>query len=288
MARDPNPATRNPDYLAEELLDDELMKLDRNACSNLRSPFEETFQQRMQTPGASVFLVVTARTKHIDSTLEADLDRGVRQVVILGAGFDTRAYRMSDRHPSVRFFEVDSPATQETKKQRVAHALSELPAQVVYVPIDFQTQSLEEQLSGAGFQADQPTFFVWEGVTMYLTEEAVNATLEFVGRHTAHGSSIIFDYALASVINGTYPGPPAQQAAAKRALENLAAMGEPWLFGAPDEGAKELVERHGFELVSDLRFRPLFEQYLTVELADRALGKGVGRGGIAYARLPGQ
>ena len=99
-----------------------------------------------------------------------------------------------------RFFEVDHPATQEDKKQRVIRLLGSLPRNVVYVPVDFERESLRTRLSEAGFRADAPAFFVWEGVSMYLTAEAVDATLDYIARGTASGSSIIFDYVPAGVI----------------------------------------------------------------------------------------
>jgi methyltransferase (TIGR00027 family) len=205
-ARDPNPETRNPDYLAEKLLDEELTAL-VPACADLKRPFEEVLAEYQQRRARSFFAVI-ARTKHIDQSLQASLAEGVRQVVILGAGFDSRAYRMGPDHKDVRFFEVDSPATQEDKKQRVIRVFGSLPPNVVYVPVDFETQSLRTRLSEAGFQAGDPAFFVWEGVTMYLNAEAIDATLDYIARGTAPGSSIIFDYIPASVIDGTSSEPP--------------------------------------------------------------------------------
>ena len=280
-ARDPNPETRNPDYLAEKLLDAELMAL-VPACADLKRPFEELLAEYTQQRARGVFAVV-ARTKHIDQSLQANLADGVWQVVILGAGLDSRAYRMGPDYKGVRFFEVDSPATQEDKKQRIVRLLGSLPGNVVYVPVDFETQTLEARLSEAGFQAGEPAFFVWEGVTMYLNAEAVDATLNYIGRGTAPGSSIIFDYVPAGVIDGTSPEPPAVR---KRRLSMLERFGEPWLFGVPDGGIGDLAGKHGLELVSNLRIRELWDRYLRAGTADAILGDADPDGGVALARVP--
>jgi methyltransferase (TIGR00027 family) len=224
---------------------------------------------------------MVVRTRHIDAALEASLARGVEQVVILGAGLDSRAYRMRDEHPAVRFFEVDSPATQQKKKERVEQLFGSLPTQVVYVPVDFETQSLEERLAEAGLSAEEPSIFVWEGVTMYLNAEAVDSTLTFVAKSPA-GSEIVFDYVYAGVIDGTYPEPPPARA---RRLARLEALGEPWLFGIPKGRTAEFIKQRGLELVSDFPVGELFEKYLGPEVVagvarqDRGLGMAVARVG---------
>jgi methyltransferase (TIGR00027 family) len=123
---------------------------------------------------------------------------GHAQYVILGAGLDSFAWRRPDLLGSVRVFEVDHPASQAWKRQRAA-ALG-LPASpaVVYVPIDFEVQTLHEGLAGAGFVWSQPAFFSWLGVTMYLTADAIEATLRTVTR-CAPGSEIVFTYGRADV-----------------------------------------------------------------------------------------
>lgn len=280
-ARDPNPDTRNPDYLAEELLDPELMTL-VPACADLQRPFEDVWAEYVKR-GVRGFFAVVARTRHIDRSLQASLAEGVRQVVILGAGLDSRAYRMGPDHSGVRFFEVDLPATQEDKKQRVVRVLGSLPRNVVYVPVDFERESLRTRLSEAGFREDAPAFFVWEGVSMYLTAEAVDATLDYIARGTASDSSIIFDYVPAGVIDGTSTEPPAVRA---RRLEMLKRFGEPWLFGVPDGGIGDLVGKHGLELVSNLTIRELWNRYLRPGTADAVLGDADPEGGVALARVP--
>ena len=102
--------------------------------------------------------------------------KGVRQILVLGAGLDTFAYRLEPT-PSLRVFELDHPATQAEKRQRLARARTPEPAHVAYVAHDFEDGSMAPALKGAGFDTDTRTFIVWLGVTPYLTEEAVFATL---------------------------------------------------------------------------------------------------------------
>ena len=282
-AHDPNPQTRNPDHLAEKLLDAELLELVPSACRDVARPFEEVRQERLRNPTAAPFFGTVSRTKHIDATLTAGLDAGAKQVVILGAGFDTRAYRLGEGREGVRFFEVDSPATQADKKQRIRRIFGALPRSVVYVSVDFETQSIEERLLAAGFQREVPSFFVWEGVTMYLSAEAIEATLQSVRQLASPGSGLIFNYILASVIEGTYPEPEAVKTMRRKRFK---AWGEPWLFGIAEGGTKDLLAPHGFELVSDLGQPELFREYLGPAAATEILGDQRGISRIVHARVP--
>jgi methyltransferase (TIGR00027 family) len=117
-----------------------------------------------------------ARTRLIDDYVSISLDNSVDQVVILGAGFDCRAYRITGIE-TTHVFEVDHPATLSKKKDGVRRIFGALPKHVVYVDVDFNTESLGQVLYDSGFKANQRSFFIWEGVTNYLTERAVDSTL---------------------------------------------------------------------------------------------------------------
>src|SRR5581483_8650226 len=125
---------------------------------------------------ASNVRMMIIRTRFIDEALERAVKSGVAQVVILGAGFDSHAYRCGNLLKEVKVFEVDRPATQALKKERVRDAIGEPPSNLAYVPIDFQHEELLEVLLRHGYDPQQRTFFVLEGVTMYLPEEAVRKT----------------------------------------------------------------------------------------------------------------
>jgi methyltransferase (TIGR00027 family) len=132
------------------------------------------------------------RTTAIDRALTEALEAGVLQVVLLGAGLDARPYRMPGLSKAV-VFEVDHPSTQRMKKERCA-GLKVEARELVYVSVDFARDSLDQALEGAGHRRDQPSFWIWEGVTMYLPPEATRATLEVVGARSAPGSRVAVTY----------------------------------------------------------------------------------------------
>jgi methyltransferase (TIGR00027 family) len=238
-SKNPDPKLRNPDYLAIKFLGPrerailpeypmDALDLDYAAAlKRIPNPYNVTVQ---------VF-----RTKAFDSALLDALHAGARQVVVLGAGFDSRGYRFQPQLRGVRFMEVDSGPTQEYKKQRVKEVLGAIPSNVLYVPMDFTKDSLLEQLVKAGYSQQQKTFFLWEGVVVYLPESAVKDTLHFVRDHAAPGSRIAFDYIPRS--NPDVHNPKSQ----------WARWGEPWIFGFPDGGAADFVQGEGLRVLSDTR-----------------------------------
>src|SRR5271167_3027992 len=121
-------------------------------------------------------MFIAVRTRFAEDALAAAVERGVTQLVILGAGLDTYAYRtkLGDR---LRIFEVDHPATQAWKRQRLAEESIALPPALTFAPVDFERQTLDDGLRAAGFDPTQPSFFTWLGTVVYLSEPAIDATL---------------------------------------------------------------------------------------------------------------
>jgi methyltransferase (TIGR00027 family) len=144
-----------------------------------------------RTHGALTFIV--CRCRYFDDYLQQCLQAGTTQVVILGAGLDSRAYRGGLLSGGVKTFEVDHPATQASKLRRLKKVLTTIPTYVTYVPIDFNDETLDKLLV-CGFDPSLKTLYVWEGVTQYLRPEAVDGTLDWVRAHAAPGSAVIFDY----------------------------------------------------------------------------------------------
>jgi methyltransferase (TIGR00027 family) len=188
-----------------------------------------------------------------DALADAVATAGTRQVVILGAGLDTLAYR--NPHPDLRVFEVDHPDTQAWKRKRLADAGIGVPETVVYCPVDFGEQTLDAGLAGSGFDPGAPSFFVWLGVVPYLTRDLVLATLRFVARLSAR-SEIVFDY------NQPPSALPSERRPMLAALaEAMAERGEPWRsFFTPDEIAADLAGA-GFDTVRDLGWPECLERY---------------------------
>ncbi|MDR1492393.1 MAG: SAM-dependent methyltransferase [Planctomycetaceae bacterium] len=138
--------------------------------------------------------LVIVRTRFFDDAMKKAIHDGVEQFVILGAGFDSRAYRLFSPDMKLSVFEVDFPATQNRKKEIMKNIQGFPFSHVRYVPVDFTQDLLEESLKKYGYQKTLKTFFLWEGVSFYLTEEAVRNTLTFIAEHSIPGSSVLFDY----------------------------------------------------------------------------------------------
>lgn len=137
-------------------------------------------------------LFIAVRTRFAEESLAAAVAHGVRQLVVLGAGLDTYAYRTS-LGGRLRMFEVDHPATQAWKRRRLAEAGIPVPRALTFAPVDFERETLADGLSAAGFDPAQQTFFSWLGVVPYLTEQAVFSTLGFTAGLPG-GAHVVFDY----------------------------------------------------------------------------------------------
>jgi methyltransferase (TIGR00027 family) len=212
-----------------------------------------------EAEGLSAFFYVNARTRHIDARLDEAAAQGCTQVVVLGSGFDSRAYRFHDSHPKLRFFEVDLPTTIDLKKERVTRMLGTLPNYVSYAPIDFNTESLEEVLGKAGYDPARKTFFILEGVTMYVNDAGNRATLRFVSQHSRSGSLLVYDYVLRRVIDGDY----ADLYGARSSAEGVARMGEPFVTGWTPQQAAAFAQESGLTVLDDLGPEELTRRYLT-------------------------
>lgn len=138
-------------------------------------------------------LFVAARSRFAEDSLARAVERGVCQAVILGAGLDTFSLRNPRAAQGLRVFEVDHPATQAWKRQRLAAAGLAVPPTLTFAPIDLERQDLASGLAAAGFQSDQPAFFHWLGVVPYLPRMAVTSTLQAIAR--VPGAEVVFDYA---------------------------------------------------------------------------------------------
>jgi methyltransferase (TIGR00027 family) len=186
-----------------------------------------------------------ARTRFIDDAIRAAVDRGIEQLVILGAGFDSRAYRM-DALESVSVFEVDHPSTFARKQDILRRALPDFPSGVRFVATDFHGTDLKLAMNAAGYSKQAPTFILWEGVTPYLSEAAVDATLRWCAT-AATESELLFTYVHRAVIDD-----PRAFAGTKRLFATLKAAGEEWKFGIdPTELAGFLSDR-GLRLEQDI------------------------------------
>ncbi|MGY4099853.1 class I SAM-dependent methyltransferase [Nocardia sp. R16R-3T] len=199
-------------------------------------------------------LFLAARARFAEDTVADAVAAGTRQVVILGAGLDTFAYR--NPHPEVRVFEVDHPDTQRWKRQRLDAAGIVIPASLTFAPIDFESQTLAAGLAAVGFDRSRPAVFIWLGVVMYLTRDTILDTLRFVAGQ-ATPVRLVFDY-LYPASASTSEEMDQRTARADR----VAAIGEPWLsFFTADEIAN-ILRNTGFDQVDDRDAPNLIAGYL--------------------------
>jgi len=193
-------------------------------------------------PGARTSAI--ARTKLIDDALRDALQEGIQQVVILGAGFDCRAYRLEALR-NVKVFEVDHPSTLAKKVEILAEVLPEIPKTVRFAETDFNRRPLKNVLTEVGFEPSLRTVFLWEGVTNYLTEEAVDSVIRYVATCCA-SSRIIFTYVDGGLLDGSV-----RFEGGERLLRDVEKLGEPWTFGIVPGELAEFLRRRGLRLERD-------------------------------------
>lgn len=200
---------------------------------------------------------VALRVRFIDDCIIASINNGVRQIVILGAGYDTRAYRYPVTDNQINVFEVDLPETQKVKIKKVKNFFGALPHHVTYCQINFETDRLDTVLFKAGYQPDKRTLFIWEGVSYYVSGETIDHTLSFITDNACKDSSIVFDYIFRNVIDGR-----CNLKIAKKILKQHIRKGEPLIFGIHEGRATEFLIDRGFSHAEDYSSQNLEAIYL--------------------------
>jgi methyltransferase (TIGR00027 family) len=209
---------------------------------------------KIKGPDVVGYLVV--RCRYIDDYLASCIEGGIGQLVILGAGFDSRAYRFDGLKGRVKVFEVDHPATQQVKREKLIKIFGGIPDGVVLVPVDFNTQKLEDRLRESGYDDRLKTLFILEGVVYYISLEAVDGTLAFIAGHSGPGSSVIFDYTETAVVDGTY-----RRSEISSMRRYKAVSGEEIIFGIDRSHIKEFLENRGFDHVANVTGDDLHRMY---------------------------
>jgi methyltransferase (TIGR00027 family) len=203
---------------------------------------------------------VLARTKLIDSVFTDALAAHFAQIVLLGAGFDTRALRFAGQNRGTKVFELDIPTTQQPKIEILRKKNIHLPPELIFAPIDFDREDIFDVLLKAGYQPGKKSLFIWEGVTMYLTSQAVDSTLNFIRSSAAAGSRLVFDYIYASVLRreNRYYGE-------QEIFETVSRAGEGWTFGLEDGEIEHFLAERGFEMLANYTPPHLEKLYLSRE-----------------------
>ena len=227
-------------------------------------PIRDVVEGQIERRFAGHQYYVIARTRYFDDFLQQRLAGGAEQLVILGAGYDSRPYRFADQLNGVQVFEVDHPATSTAKQAKIRAVIGKIPANVTYVAVDFTVDKLADKLQGSGYRTTRPTVFLWEGVTPYLDLAAVDEVLGFVTATAAAGSAIVFDYILRSVVDGT-----CELRGAANEFAKMSRTSEPLTFGIDEGQAPAFLASRGFENVVDVGSEELTARYFDPHGAGR-------------------
>ena len=212
------------------------------------------------TPGMYGYML--ARTAFFDNVFIDALNKNIPQIVLLGAGYDTRAYRYAKLNNTTKIIELDIATTQNRKMKCLKKAQIEIPKHATLVPINFNKELLKDVLEKAGYENNEKTLFIWEGVSYYLEPESVDATLEFVNNSSHNESVIAFDYAISiseENIDNYYGAKEFAQTWMKHR------SGEPFKFAIDEGKIESFLEQRGLKIVNHLDNREIEKTFLLNE-----------------------
>ena len=235
-SKDDRTELKGPDDLAEIFLNDEAKRILHDGDSR-----KWAVQNLVKSPLYGYFI---ARTAFMDSIFLDACENDIPQIVFLGAGYDTRAYRFIDKLKNTKIFELDIETTQRRKREALQKNGVTIPGSLSFVPINFKTENIYDVLSKAGYDDGGKTLFIWEGVTYYLTRGEVEKTLRFVREYSAAGSLLCFDY-MTTKLESFNPS-------------------EPFRFWDKREGMEELLANFGIKMVEHLDSTEMKKRYLTL------------------------
>lgn len=214
--------------------------------------------EKLLGPIQPVFAEVLGRARYTEDLLDEAIKNGVDQYVLLGAGLDSFALRRKDLEATLKVYELDHPASQESKKKRLRKLGLDLPSNVEFVSIDFDKESLADGLKRSLYSNGRRAFFSWLGTTPYLTRDAVFQSLRFVASMAVAGSEIVFDYMIPKKFV------PADDIPSVEALErSVRRLGEPFVSAFDPNVFPQDVCTLGFELVEQLSPKQISERYFT-------------------------
>lgn len=213
-------------------------------------------------PGLSSSIM--ARVRYFDDFVKEAIENGMEQLVILGAGYDTRAYRIEELKENIKVFEVDHPNTQSFKIKKIKEIFGSSPDHVVYVPVDFETEKFDKKILNKGHVSSKKTLFVLEGLVMYIPPKAVAEIFLFIAQNSGKGSGIIFDYYPQSVVDGT-----CKLEVGQNIRNHLIEIGEPLQFGIEEEEMEDYLVEFGFSNVKNITSEDYKKAYFHGKNKDR-------------------
>lgn len=204
-----------------------------------------------------VIVEILIRARYAEDQLSKAVERGVRQYVLLGAGLDSFAWRHPAWSEGMRVFEVDHPATQETKRHRLAELGLAIPDYLEFAPVDFERETVADCLARSSFARDRTAFFNWMGTVPYLTREAVFNTLNSLASFACPGSEIVFEY---TIPLGFFD--PQARKAHEKGQRYVSRRGEPWIFFADPRQLPGEIEQCGYQVIENVSPTEMEERYL--------------------------
>ncbi len=205
-----------------------------------------------------IYEYVIARTKYIDAAFQQALGDRFDQVLIFGAGFDTRAIRFHELNKNTQIYELDVPTTQQAKIGQYKKRGVKVPTELHTIAIDFDKESLPEKLDEAGFQKGKHTFFLMEGLLMYLQPTSVAQTFQTIQKYAGKGSLIVFDYVQAIAINKE-----GRSFGEAEIIDMVSGVGESWFFGMEKGQVEQFLAKYGMRVVDQKDANALEKTYFT-------------------------
>jgi len=234
------------------------------------------FKKRFFPPG--MYEYVIARTKFIDAVFQGAIANDFDQILIFGAGFDSRGIRFQGLNQKTVFFELDAPVTQRSKIDQLKKRGVVINPSIVFISIDFNKESLKDKLSEYGFDRNKKSLFILEGLTMYLDSEAIDNTFNIINEFAGAGSEIVFDYVYSSVLRGEnlYYGE-------SEVFKGVKKENEPWSFGIEKGELGLFLENKNLQLIRSLTSEDLEREFFKDEDGN-IIGKVNGTHCISYVR----
>ena len=219
--------------------------------------FRKFFTNRFPS---GMYEYVIARTKFIDSVFQNAISNEFDQILIFGAGFDSRGIRFADLNKKTIIFELDAPVTQEAKIDQLKKRGIEINPNITFISIDFNKESLEDKLIESGFKENKKSLFILEGLTMYLDPEAIDNTFHVIDQFAGTGSEVVFDYVYLSVLRGEniYYGEP-------EVIKQLQNTNEPWSFGIEKGKLESFLKDRNLKLIQSLNSEDLENRFFKDE-----------------------
>jgi len=261
-----NELYKSEDYIAPKLLPVPLKFLIKYRLINFKWPF---FPK-------GIYEYVIARTKYLDNIFKESMENGIDQILLFGAGFDTRAVRFTEKNMKTKIFELDTLYTQTAKIEQFRKRDISIPGNTIFIPIDFHVDSVSEKLESNGFNRNKTTLFIMEGIIQYLNKESVDKLFKLIYELSVPGSRAVFDYIYASVLRreNIYYGE-------SNIYKKVNSAREPWLFGIEKGETEAFVKNYHFQLIQDLNSEDLEKMFFRDE-SGNVVAKMNGTHCIAY------